>query len=118
MPLYEYKCQGCGDVFEVIQKFSDQPLTVHEKCGGKVERLVSAAALRFKGSGWYVTDYGKGKTHESGQKSEGSNGSGKSEKSNGSGKSSESAGKSESSSKTESSSTSSTPSASKSDIKK
>jgi putative FmdB family regulatory protein len=59
MPLYEYKCGSCGDVFEVIQKFSDEPLTVHEKCGGPLERLVSAAALQFKGTGWYVTDYAR-----------------------------------------------------------
>jgi len=59
MPLYEYKCAKCGDVFELIQKFSDEPLKVHPGCGGEVERLVSAAALRFKGSGWYVNDYGK-----------------------------------------------------------
>jgi putative FmdB family regulatory protein len=58
MPLYEYKCQSCGEKFEVIQKFSDTPLTVHEKCGGPVERLISTSALKFKGTGWYVTDYG------------------------------------------------------------
>jgi len=60
MPLYEYKCDGCGEVFELQQKFSDQPLTVHDKCGGRVERLISAPALQFKGSGWYITDYAKG----------------------------------------------------------
>lgn len=60
MPLYEYRCENCGELFEVMQKFSDQPLTVHEKCGGKVERLVSAPALQFKGSGWYITDYARG----------------------------------------------------------
>ena len=60
MPLYEYKCEGCGDTFEVIQKFSDEPLTVHEKCGGHVHRLLSAPAFQFKGSGWYATDYAKG----------------------------------------------------------
>ena len=59
MPLYEYRCQRCDEVFEVIQRFSDTPLAVHEKCGGDVERLVSAPALQFKGTGWYVTDYGK-----------------------------------------------------------
>ena len=59
MPLYEYKCQSCGKTFEVIQKFSDEPLTVHADCGGAVERLISSPALQFKGSGWYVTDYGK-----------------------------------------------------------
>jgi putative FmdB family regulatory protein len=60
MPLYEYECENCGDLFEVIQKFADEPLTVHEKCGGKVHRLLSAPALQFKGSGWYVNDYAKG----------------------------------------------------------
>jgi putative FmdB family regulatory protein len=59
MPLYEYECENCGDLFEVIQKFSDEPLTVHEKCGGKVHRILSAPALQFKGSGWYVNDYAK-----------------------------------------------------------
>ena len=59
MPLYEYQCEKCGDLFEVMQKFSDEPLTKHEKCGGKVHRLLSAPALQFKGSGWYITDYAK-----------------------------------------------------------
>src|ERR1700722_10742849 len=59
MPLYEYKCASCGDVFEVIQKFSDEPLHEHPGCGGAVEKLISAAALQFKGSGWYVNDYGR-----------------------------------------------------------
>jgi putative FmdB family regulatory protein len=60
MPLYEYKCASCGETFEIIQKFSDPALEVHEKCGGRVERLISASALQFKGSGWYVNDYGSG----------------------------------------------------------
>jgi putative FmdB family regulatory protein len=59
MPLYEYQCEKCGDLFEVMQKFSDEPLKVHEKCGGPVHRLISAPALQFKGSGWYITDYAK-----------------------------------------------------------
>jgi len=59
LPIYEYKCEGCGETFEVIQKFADEPLTVHEKCGGQVHRLLSAPAFQFKGSGWYVTDYAK-----------------------------------------------------------
>ena len=59
MPLYEYKCHSCGKTFEVIQKFSDQPLTNHAECGGSVERLISAAAFHLKGSGWYATDYAK-----------------------------------------------------------
>jgi putative FmdB family regulatory protein len=60
MPLYEYKCHSCGKKFEVIQKFSDEPLTRHEECGGDVEKLISAPAFHFKGTGWYVTDYAKG----------------------------------------------------------
>jgi putative FmdB family regulatory protein len=67
MPLYEYKCSSCGETFEVIQKFSDAPVKVHKKCGGPVERLISPSALKFKGSGWYVNDYGSGngKSHPS-----------------------------------------------------
>ena len=60
MPLYEYKCQGCGELFEVRQNFADAPLTTHEKCGGTVQRLISAPALQFKGSGFYINDYAKG----------------------------------------------------------
>jgi putative FmdB family regulatory protein len=60
MPLYEYQCHRCGKKFEVRQKFADQPLEVHEDCGGQVERLISAPTLQFKGTGWYVTDYGRG----------------------------------------------------------
>ena len=60
MPMYEYKCQTCGHVFELIQRFSDAPLTVHEGCGGELEKVVSAPAFHLKGSGWYATDYAKG----------------------------------------------------------
>jgi putative FmdB family regulatory protein len=60
MPLYEYKCQSCGKTFEVIQKFSDDPLKTHPECGGTVEKLFSAPAFHLKGTGWYATDYGKG----------------------------------------------------------
>jgi putative FmdB family regulatory protein len=60
MPLYEYLCSKCGEKFEVIQKFSDAPLAVHEACGGPVERLISLSGFSLKGSGWYATDYAKG----------------------------------------------------------
>lgn len=66
MPLYEYECSRTGKRFEVIQKFSDAPLTrcdecdEHPECEGEARRLLSAPAIQFKGSGWYVTDYGKG----------------------------------------------------------
>lgn len=60
MPLYEYQCSKCGNIFEVIQKFSDEPLTVHEGCGGEVVKLISRSAFQLKGSGWYATDYARG----------------------------------------------------------
>ena len=59
MPLYEYECTKCGHRFERIVKFSDAPITKCPKCKGKVEQMVSAPAIQFKGSGWYVTDYAK-----------------------------------------------------------
>jgi putative FmdB family regulatory protein len=59
LPLYEYQCLKCGALIEKIQKFSDPPLTKCEKCGGKLEKLLSAPAIQFKGSGWYITDYAK-----------------------------------------------------------
>lgn len=70
MPLYEYSCHRCGGTFEVIQKFSDQPLTVHEGCGGEVERLLCPPALQFKGTGWYVTDYARNGTAKGSEGSE------------------------------------------------
>jgi putative FmdB family regulatory protein len=57
LPLYEYECTQCGQRIEKIQKFSDSPMTTCEKCGGKLEKLISSSAIQFKGSGWYVTDY-------------------------------------------------------------
>lgn len=58
MPLYEYKCPACGD-FELIRKFSDAPLAHCPTCGAPVQKLLSAPAFQFKGTGWYVTDYAK-----------------------------------------------------------
>jgi putative FmdB family regulatory protein len=60
MPVYEYRCSKCGNVFERIQKMSDAPLTVHDECGGTVEKLISRSGFHLKGSGWYATDYAKG----------------------------------------------------------
>jgi putative FmdB family regulatory protein len=59
MPLYEYQCNKCGHRFERIQRFSDPLVEKCPDCGGKVERLLSAPAVQFKGSGWYVTDYAR-----------------------------------------------------------
>ena len=100
MPLYEYKCSGCGQVFEIIQRFSDAPLTQHESCGGSVERLLSTSALQFKGSGFYINDYAKGGGSSPGKSSNGSDS--KSEKSDS--KSEKSDGKSEKKSDSSSSS--------------
>ena len=57
MPIYEYQCEGCADKFEVKQSMKDDPLTICQKCGKHVQRLISSPAIMFKGSGWYVTDY-------------------------------------------------------------
>ncbi len=59
MPLYEYQCEKCGHRFERIQKFSDKIVKKCPECGGKVQQVISAPAVQFKGSGWYVTDYAK-----------------------------------------------------------
>lgn len=59
MPLYEYACDSCGETIEVLQRFSDPPLETCTSCGGPLEKLISAPNIQFKGSGWYVTDYGR-----------------------------------------------------------
>ena len=60
MPLYEYRCDACEHRFEVIQRFSDDPIAVCPKCGsGPVVKLLSSPAIQFKGSGWYITDYAR-----------------------------------------------------------
>ena len=57
MPIYEYKCSSCEAVFEVLQRVSEPPLKKCIKCGGSVQKLISAPAIQFKGTGWYITDY-------------------------------------------------------------
>ena len=96
MPLYEYQCQECGETHEVVRRFSDPPYTTCSSCGGPLKKLISAPAIQFKGSGFYITDYGKGgsKANESGAKSEGK-GEGSSSASEGSAKSEGTASKSE-----------------------
>ncbi len=59
MPIYEYKCSKCGEVFEAFQKINDQPLTQCKYCQGKVEKLISHSSFQLKGAGWYLTDYAK-----------------------------------------------------------
>lgn len=57
VPIYEYECESCAERFELMQKFSDKPVKKCPKCGGSVHKVLSAPALLFKGTGWYVTDY-------------------------------------------------------------
>jgi putative FmdB family regulatory protein len=57
LPLYPYRCTQCSHRFEKIQRFNDQPETVCPKCGGVLERPLTAPGLQFKGAGWYVNDY-------------------------------------------------------------
>jgi putative FmdB family regulatory protein len=71
MPLYEYLCKKCGHVFEKIVKFSDRPIKKCPECGGTVEQTISAPAVQFKGSGWYVTDYAKKSQSSSSSSSDG-----------------------------------------------
>jgi putative FmdB family regulatory protein len=88
MPTYGYRCRSCGHEFEVLQKISDPPLKTCPKCAGKLDKMVYAAGIIYKGSGYYNTDY------KSGSKSSDKTDSKASDKadSNGSGSSSESSG--------------------------
>lgn len=74
MPIYEYECRKCGAHIEAFQKVSDKPLVKCRKCGGRLDKRISAPAIQFKGSGWYVTDYAakatKGEQSESQKTSE------------------------------------------------
>jgi putative FmdB family regulatory protein len=66
MPIYEFECRKCKARSEVLQKLNDKPPVKCSKCGGRLERLTSAPAIQFKGTGWYVTDYaGNGKKGKS-----------------------------------------------------
>jgi len=76
MPLYEYKCNKCDEVFEVLQRFSDAPIKLHEGCGGKVVRLLTAPSFQFKGSGFYITDYANKHSSSPSNGADGANGNG------------------------------------------
>jgi putative FmdB family regulatory protein len=65
MPIYEYQCRQCNERHEIIQKFSDDPLTHCPKCGGEMKKLISSPAIQFKGSGFYKTDYSSGSSSSS-----------------------------------------------------
>jgi putative FmdB family regulatory protein len=69
LPLYEYKCLKCGRLTEKIESVSGPYLKKCPKCGGKVEAVITAPSIQFKGSGWYVTDYAS-KSKDDGSKTE------------------------------------------------
>jgi putative FmdB family regulatory protein len=100
MPIYEYRCER-GHTFEVMQRMTDDPLTVCDEHGTPVQRVFHPVAVHFKGSGFYNTDYGKKKSGAAGAASEGSSSDSSSSKSD----SDSSSGSSDSKKKTDSSST-------------
>ncbi|MGQ9570794.1 MAG: FmdB family zinc ribbon protein [Thermodesulfovibrionales bacterium] len=57
MPIYEYECPSCGKHYELMQRFSDDPMSICPECGGHVHKLISHSSFILKGTGWYVTDY-------------------------------------------------------------
>ena len=61
MPIYEYMCKKCGSISERIHGMNEKPSVKCPECGGKSERKISGASFHLKGTGWYVTDYGKKK---------------------------------------------------------
>ena len=80
MPLYEYHCPKDG-TFELVRKFSDPPLEACPTCAGPIEKLVSAPAIQFKGTGWYITDYARKGDSGGGKKDEAKSGGGSSDSS-------------------------------------
>lgn len=60
MPIYEYGCLQCGHQFDIMQKFSDAPLSECPKCAGELKKLISSTSFVLKGSGWYISDYAPG----------------------------------------------------------
>jgi len=96
MPLYEYVCGSCKKKTEVIQRVNEAPLKVCPHCGGKLKKAISAPAIQFKGSGFYITDYARGSSSggDGGGKSSAEKSESKSDKPDTSDKS-EKAGKSE-----------------------
>ena len=85
MPIYEYRCDDCGALFEVFQKMSDDPLVECEQCGGPLQKVLHPVAIHFKGSGFYTTDYGKGSGRPAGSRDSGTGEASSSADSGGSG---------------------------------
>lgn len=57
MPVYEYECEDCGKIVEIVQKISEPPVTECQYCSGRLHKIISQSSFHLKGSGWYVTDY-------------------------------------------------------------
>lgn len=76
MPLYDYRCNDCGHVFEVFQSMSDEPVATCVECGGQVSRVLHAPAIHFKGKGFHNTDYGTKRRPVGGDSDGGSSSSG------------------------------------------
>jgi putative FmdB family regulatory protein len=121
VPTYQYRCTECGGELEAVQKFTDDPLTVHEDCGGRLRKVFSPVGIVFKGSGFYRTDSRKGSTASepastsaastsSGDSSSSSSGGGDKSGSSDKSSSSSSSGDKSAASASSSSSASSTPS--------
>jgi putative FmdB family regulatory protein len=67
VPIYEYQCTKCGEIFEAFQKITDEPLSQCKFCQAKVEKLISHSTFQLKGSGWYLTDYSRKNSSSSGE---------------------------------------------------
>ena len=87
MPIYEYVCGSCAKKTEVIQRVGERPLKVCPHCGGKLKKAISAPAIQFKGSGFYITDYARASKESGGRRDSESSSESKSEKSESAGKS-------------------------------
>jgi putative FmdB family regulatory protein len=119
MPIYGYRCSNCGHEFEIHQRMSDQPLKACPKCQGKLNKILYPVGISFKGSGFYTTDYGSGKSAAAASSNGAAKGSEKAEAGSDSKSEAKSESKSDSTSesKPKSESKSDTKSSSKSDSK-
>ncbi len=75
MPIYEYGCTACGDRFEIMQRFSDDPLVKCTKCGGELKKLISNTSFVLKGAGWYADGYASPGAKSESKPAKGGNGS-------------------------------------------
>ena len=115
MPTYQYVCTECGGQIEAVQKFTDDPLTMHEACGGKLRKVFSPVGIVFKGSGFYRTDSRSGSSSASSSSSSaGSSSDSSGTSSAGTDKSSSSGGEKAASGSSDAAAGSSSPSAAKS----